>query len=382
MIFAKSISTRGEAMRLFAILSAGALVLAGCGSARQEASNSAAAAGDFDNAAMMSAGNDAAMAENDVMMTSAEPAPASAPEAAPPTMSARPAPMPVMAMPPPPPPPPPADGNAALPDANEMAAANAVEGNEVAGNMADGNSTAAPADTRIYCDVTHDRISAADCAYNREVWGRLDPGRAALDAPPAMTRGHAERVSFALTRAAEGHPHDIQNPAELLDTPPEMTTGTRVGRRMAVRLDGVGFTIEPAGLVERDLVAGGAARWDWTVTPLEGGHRRLTISAYAIVQAANGQRGENLIRTLSRDVEVRVSRDVQVEDWLDWSKRMIERFNAWLLAVAALIGGGVYGVVVAIRKVRGRRGDSAAESEGEGEGDSGAAHDGPDAGRS
>lgn len=237
----------------------------------------------------------------------------------------------------------------------------------------DGPETNAMArsDGSEYCEVIQDRVSASECAYYREAWGRLETGRGALDLPDeGLVLNQQAMVSFALARPqSPGRPGSVGDPAEILDTAPEKAGNVRVGRRMAVRLSGEGFTIDPPGLVEKDLSAGGAARWDWRVTPTRGGRGRLTVSAYVIVQPPGGPRGESLIRTLSQPVEVAVTREQRARNVVEKSKSWLELLTGWLGALAAFIGVGIVGVVVAIRKLRKNKAERDAAGGGE-DGDS------------
>lgn len=220
------------------------------------------------------------------------------------------------------------------------------------GNVAQNQSAAA--DGSEYCEVIQDRVPASECAYYREAWARLETGRGALDLPEGgLALNVPATVSFALARPeSAARPGAVTDPGQLLDTAPEQAGTVRVGRRMAVRLSGEGFTIDPPGLIEKDLASAGAARWDWRVTPTQSGRRRLTVSAYVIVQPPGGPRGENLMRTLSQEVEVGVTREQRARDMVEKSKSWLELLTGWLGALAAFIGVGIFGVVVAIRKFR------------------------------
>ena len=248
------------------------------------------------------------------------------------------------------------DGNEAgnltiRPAIRPMARAAPGPGGDETGNVSAAEPGAAGAGGTVYCDLIQDNIPAAECEHYRQVWARLETGEGALDAPPAMTRGVAQIVSFALTRASAP-----VRAGEMLDSAPEKTAAVRVGRRMAARLEGEGFTIDPAGLVERDLFAGGAGRWDWTVTPTRGGPQRLRLGVYVIVRSPDGASRENLIRTLSHDIDVAVAKGDQRKDAIRESKSWLELANEWLLALAALVGGGLLALWLAIRKFRGPKG--------------------------
>jgi hypothetical protein len=222
--------------------------------------------------------------------------------------------------------------------------------NSMSGDVGSHNSMA-NGDAEPFCNIIQDRIPAAECDYYQEVWNRLGSGQAAFDVPQVMRRGVTAQVSFALVRAEQGSDASAAA-ASLLDSAPERSATIRVGRRMAVNLSGEGFRIEPQGLQERDLGPGGQARWDWRVTPEVRGHKTLTISAYVVVQPPNGPRTENLIRTLSQEVDVDVSASDRAKDIAEASKSWLGIANEWLLALAALIGGGVLALILALRRVR------------------------------
>jgi hypothetical protein len=380
-------------MRRFAILALASVALAGCNS-NMAANNASAAAGDAGNAASPAGTNAANMSGDDVPLGSAGPAETAAPAGneatAAPAPPPPPPPTPAPPPPPPPPPSPPMVTMAAPPPATSPPPPPEQQQQTESGDAAAGDDGAAPApappppasappppasappppgpadapapapapaaaaDPLVYCDVSNDRIRASECAYNREAFARLDPGRAALDVPQRMTRGEPVQVSLALTRATEGRPREIEDPQEHLDTKAEVTRSVRVGRRMGVMLQGEGFTIAPQGLIERDLLAGDAARWDWTVTPTRGGPGRLTATAYAIVTAANGRRTERLLRAFHEDVEIDVGIGDRTRDIIKDSKGWLELSTEWLVALTALIGTGLFGLVLAIRKFRRR----------------------------
>jgi hypothetical protein len=244
-------------------------------------------------------------------------------------------------------------GNQSGPDFRDVAvSSNQATGNVTTGatdNTTIGNSVA----LHEFCEILQDRIPPAECAYYREIWSRLSPGRGALDVPQQMMRDQSYRVSFALTRSSA--PEAAES---FLDSPAERTATLRIGRRMAVRLDGEGFTIRPDGLTERDTAAAGAARWDWSVTPQRRGRLTLTLSAYVVVQPPDGERAENLIRTLSQNVEVEVPRNLRAKEKIEESKAFLGLATEWLVALAAAIGVGAFGVWTAIRKFGGSRGNA------------------------
>lgn len=214
------------------------------------------------------------------------------------------------------------------------------------------NGAGPAADGRQYCDVIADYATQADCAYYRDISARLESGSAALTAPPQMTRGVPATVEFAIARPpSPDRPAAVTDAEELLTAEPTLTKAIPVGRRMAVQLEGDGFAIEPEGLREADLGLTGAARWQWAVTPTVGGSRRLVLSAYVIVQAPDGTRGQNLIRTMHQDVEVAVAASEQADSifaavvkWLGNLKNLLGLLAAVVLAAL--------GVRVAWRKFR------------------------------
>jgi hypothetical protein len=228
---------------------------------------------------------------------------------------------------------------------SNMAAGNS---SDPTGNYTSGGSTPTKQEL-VYCPRIQDRATAADCSYYEEVWVRLERGQAAIDTPPHMVRGISTRVSFAINRADAG-----VSAEELLDSAPEQTAQIRVGRRMAVQLQGEGFTVEPQGLMERDLGPGGAERWDWTVTPQRRGRLTLTFSAYVVIQPSGGERTQSLLRTLTREVEVSVRPADLTKDAMKESKAWFELTTGWLVALTALIGTGLLGLWLAIRKWRDR----------------------------
>ena len=213
-------------------------------------------------------------------------------------------------------------------------------------------------DGRIYCDVIADFASSADCDYYRALSSRLESGSAALNAPARMTRGVPAQVEFAIARPpSPDRPAAVDNATDLLTGDPTLTKAIPVGRRMAVQLEGEGFTIAPEGLREADLGITGGARWQWRVTPERGGSRRLVLSAYVIVEAPGGARGQHLIRTMHQDVEVAVAAGEQADSFFAGIIKWLGNLKNLLGALAAVVLAAV-GLRAAWRKYR--RGDEAA----------------------
>lgn len=191
-----------------------------------------------------------------------------------------------------------------------------------------------PVDDRaeiIYCGVIQDRVPRSECDYYEEIRENLAEGEAAIIAPDKMVRGEKTRVSFAITRDPRATPLKDVLPGE-----PSEKFKAKVARRMAAQLEGQGFTVEPSGIVHKDLFLGDAMRWDWVVTPLRARSHRLTLSAYVAVKTPEGDK-ENLIRTVSRDVIVEVPVGTRVGDAMDDSVDWMGRGQNWLKALGGLI---------------------------------------------
>jgi hypothetical protein len=201
-------------------------------------------------------------------------------------------------------------------------------------------------DRETYCPLLRDRVRDAVCNYYQEIWNNLEMGEAALAAPSEMTRGEAYRVSFVLMRESAHLKLD-----ELLASTPDRTVTTRIGRRMAVELTGEGFTVEPKGIIKKDLFVGDGARWDWTVTPVRGPKHELTVSAYVVIESPDNSESENLIKTVSQTIDIDVPATARLGDLMDDSITGMGRANRWLLALATLLGGAL-AVWLAIRKFR------------------------------
>jgi len=203
-----------------------------------------------------------------------------------------------------------------------------------------------------FCDVVGDRVSSADCAYFRELSQRLESGSAALNAPSTMTRGEAVTVSFALARPASAdRPAAETNAANVLGAAPTMTGVVPVGRRMAVRLTGDGFSVTPPDLVEQDLGISGTARWEWRVTPEVEGPHRLVLSAYVVANSPSGGRQQSLIRTMAQDIQVAVSPNDRATGIFGRIMEWLSNIKNLLIALAGVIGAA-FGVLVAVRKFR------------------------------
>lgn len=163
----------------------------------------------------------------------------------------------------------------------------------------------------VFCPILQDRASRSDCDYFDQIWANLRTGTGAFDAPEEMTRGEMRTVSFAVAR------NESIPPAEVLGTAPDEQFKLKVARRMAALLQGEGFTIEPKAIQYQDLFIGEGARWEWQVTALKARRHRLSLSAYVVVASPDGKQKENLLKTVTRDIPVRVT-------WTQWYQDVVD----------------------------------------------------------
>ncbi|QNP45636.1 hypothetical protein H9L14_14090 [Sphingomonas sediminicola] len=174
-------------------------------------------------------------------------------------------------------------------------------------------------------------MSRADCSRASEISASLESGSGAVDHPESMLRGETATVSFVVSSDPE-----IAPVSELLGSKPKKEVQLKIGRRMAARLTGDGFKIEPEDLVARDLYVGPAARWEWQVTALNAPSHRLMLSAYVIIETPNGNK-DMLLRTLQLPLAVRVTWGQRFDDFMDSTEHRLKRATAWVQLVIGLI---------------------------------------------
>jgi len=215
------------------------------------------------------------------------------------------------------------DMNAATTDMNAVDM-NAVDMNAVEVNAVEtsavGNAAGVKSDPKevIFCDILRDRATRADCDYYHEILAKLEVGAGGVDMPATIDRGDTATISFAISANPDQAPV-----AEMLGAKPKENVTLKIGRKMAVELQGDGFKIEPVGLQQRDLFIGQGARWDWRVTALKASHYRLLLSAYVVVPGPNDSNKPNLLKTLELTLPVHVT-------WSDWFDDLLTNSTAWL----------------------------------------------------
>ena len=189
-------------------------------------------------------------------------------------------------------------------------------------------------DEVIYCELLRDRSTRAQCDYLQLVWSKLEVGTGGVDVPDSIVRGESGTVSFAISRSADLSSTKME---DVLGAKADQQVRLKIGRRMAAQLQGDGFTIAPTGLQQRDLFVGDAARWDWQVTPDKARRYRLLLSAYVVVQAADGSSKESLLKTLELPLSVKVTWGQRIGDLMDDSEAWLTRGTNWIKALTVFL---------------------------------------------
>jgi hypothetical protein len=198
----------------------------------------------------------------------------------------------------------------------------------------------------IACPLLGDFAPREECLRLYSIFLQLRTGTGGLVAPEEMTRGDSARVSFAISR----RPAERSLP-DLLGEQPTDQFSLRIGRRMAARLEGEGFSIRPAGqpdadgLVHQDIFVGDGARWAWDITAQKATRHRLILSVYVVIESRDGARQGTLLKSISREIPVRVT-------WSQWTNdltaEIVAILDAWkgvLIAATALLAA-----LIAFRK--------------------------------
>jgi hypothetical protein len=189
-------------------------------------------------------------------------------------------------------------------------------------------------------------MPVARCEEIERAWNNLEQGRGAIAYPNAMERDETATVTLVLGRPGDASSAIDSTIKDLLGAEPDQKFKVRVARRMAARLQGDGFNIEPEGLIVKDLYLGEGQSWDWKVTAQKNPRYLLRLSTYAVVVSPNGFK-ENLLKTVQIDVPVRVTWQQKLGD-ITGNLSIVQALVAGLAALLTAL----LGVWVAVRKFR------------------------------
>ena len=129
-----------------------------------------------------------------------------------------------------------------------------------------------------------------------------------LEWPPRLRLGDSDVVRLTLVPSDEGYLVTTEYPEHRTDT--QTVYVERPGGYdlyALARLDGVGFTIAPAGEQERYLPPGEAVTWYWSLAPNAQGQQRLTVSVVLRWMPQAGSGGilhEAMAYTHSLDMQI------------------------------------------------------------------------------
>lgn len=127
-------------------------------------------------------------------------------------------------------------------------------------------------------------------------------------------------------------------PSEVVDALPGETErySPLVGRDMRAELIGQGFKIEPRSQASQVLSPGSTTTWEWEVTPLRGSNYVLAVKTAVEGVMANGDRVVLRSTVETRTVNVKVAWYDRLRDGLTEAPDWIKLITGVLLALAAL----------------------------------------------
>jgi hypothetical protein len=203
----------------------------------------------------------------------------------------------------------------------------------------------------VSCDRPRRQMTRRECHLYQQTYATLDSGTGGVDAPKRMVRGETKTVTFAII--GDETPGGQIGLADVLGREPsQRAERLAITPRMAARLLGEGFKVEPADLQVRDLGFTQTAKWDWRVTALKAPRHEIIIDVFLLVPRPGGESSE-LLRSARVEVVVAVTRGQMIADFLDDSEAWLTRGTNWL-TVLSLFLGALFALLVAVRKFRKR----------------------------
>lgn len=130
-----------------------------------------------------------------------------------------------------------------------------------------------------------------------------------LEWPASLRLGDSDVIRLSLVPTREGYVAKAEFPDHSLQTK-EVPVPRPNGYELyaLARLDGVGFEIAPAGEQERFIPEGEEVAWRWTLSPLQAGQQRLSVSLQLRWVPGPGVSGpvrESQVYARALDVQVR-----------------------------------------------------------------------------
>jgi hypothetical protein len=183
---------------------------------------------------------------------------------------------------------------------------------------------------------------SSDCTDYEEILKGLAEAWTAYTCPKQMWKEREETVVFILDATKTNALSEAtakKEMAALLDVPPEKVIPklTRIARQMSASLTGASFKIEPSGLQTMTVTEAAPVRWEWRVTPTEQGQRKLSLTLFVSVGKDEADTYPIQIKTLSEQIDVRVS------TW-DQALSLLPGVNSLFVA----IGGIVTSIMIAL----------------------------------
>jgi hypothetical protein len=156
-------------------------------------------------------------------------------------------------------------------------------------------------------------IQATDCTDYEQILSRLKEAWTAYTCPKQMTKGRTYSVALVLDPMKSTDISEDEAKEKLSEqlgaTPDEVAARlTKIARFMSAKLTGAAFKIKPEQSQKLTVTEVAPVRWEWQVTPTEGGaDKRITLTLAVHVGKDEGSTSEVQIKTLVEEIDVDVS---------------------------------------------------------------------------
>lgn len=132
-------------------------------------------------------------------------------------------------------------------------------------------------------------------------------------------------------------------PDQNVDDPFKGTSGTlteqtgRFAQSVEATLRGDDLKIEPSGPQARTATTVEPVVWDWSLTPQQGGKKRLTVEVVANIQVG-ADHHKVQVRTLYQEIDIEVSTFQRLKNYVTEANSLVLGAAAAVPALAALFG--------------------------------------------
>ena len=179
------------------------------------------------------------------------------------------------------------------------------------------------------------------CIDVGEIVDNLAKGQYLFNKPETAYVGESFGFRLALETSSK---QDVRQSFGALPGPVTKQEG-QFGQSIEATLRGGDFKIEPAGPQPRTATASKPVEWDWTVTPLSGGKKTLTIEVAVNIQVGSDKQRVQLT-TLQDDIVIQVSAFQQF-------RLYVVEANGFLVAAGTTVVSAVVGLIGFVPKVQG-----------------------------